>query len=276
MLMHGENAMCVPWAQRYQKGTPCMMGTFNKPVVCPILIGRTDEIAVFHKLIAEAKSSKGQVILLCGEASIGKSRLVAELKTEAATLGFQSLQGHCFPPDGSCPYTPLPDVLRPVFLHTSAAQFAMSVDAFACALAPLLPEIPLLFPEQACLPPLPPLGHEQEKRRLFAALACFFSTRAAAHPLLLIMEDMHWSDDTSLEFVQYLGRHCARQPLTVLLTYRSDEIGPSLRHWLAQMDRERLAQEIALTHLTRSESGAMLQATLKLKRPMPACSPVCC
>ncbi len=268
--------MCVPWAQRYQKGTPCMMGTFNKPVVCPILIGRTDEIAVFHKLIAEAKSSKGQVILLCGEASIGKSRLVAELKTEAATLGFQSLQGHCFPPDGSCPYTPLPDVLRPVFLHTSAAQFAMSVDAFACALAPLLPEIPLLFPEQACLPPLPPLGHEQEKRRLFAALACFFSTRAAAHPLLLIMEDMHWSDDTSLEFVQYLGRHCARQPLTVLLTYRSDEIGPSLRHWLAQMDRERLAQEIALTHLTRSESGAMLQATLKLKRPMPACSPVCC
>jgi len=87
---------------------------------------------------------------------------------------------------------------------------------------------------------------------------------------------MHWSDDTSLEFVQYLGRHYARQPLTVLLTYRSDEIGPSLRHWLAHMDRERLAHEIALAHLTHSETGAMLQAIFKLKRPVPAYSLVCC
>lgn len=253
-----------------------MMGAFNKLVVCPLLIGRTGEIAVFHKLIDEMKSGKGQVILLCGEAGIDTSRLVAELKTEAATLGFQSLQGHCFPTDRSCPYAPLLDVLRSVFLHTPAAQFAMSVDAFACALAPLLLEIPLLFPELASLPPLPSLDPEQEKRRLFAALARFFLTQAAAHPLLLIMEDMHWSDDTSLEFVQYLGRHYARQPLTVLLTYRSDEIGPSLRHRLAHMDRECLAHEIALTHLTRSETGAMLQAIFKLKRPGPAYSLVCC
>ena len=92
----------------------------------------------------------------------------------------------------------------------------------------------------------------------------------------VIKEDMHWSDDTSLECVQYQGRHYARQPLTVLLTYRSDEIGPSLRHWLAHMDRESLPHEIALTHLTHSETGAMLQAIFKLKRPVPACSLVCC
>lgn len=246
-----------------------MTGAFNQPVICPILIGRTDEIAVFHKLIDEVISGKGQICLLGGEAGIGKSRLVAELKTAVFAQGFQFLQGQCFPTDRSCPYAPLLDVLRSVFLHTPAAQFAMSVAPFARELAPLLPEVPLLFPELASLPPLPSLDPEQEKRRLFAALAHFFLTQAAAHPLLLIVEDMHWSDDTSLEFLQYLGRHCARQPLLVLLTYRSDEIGPSLRQWLAHVDRERLAHEIVLTHLTRSETGAMLQAIFKLQRPVP-------
>jgi len=118
----------------------------------------------------------------------------------------------------------------------------------------------------ARLSPLPSLDPEQEKRRLFAALARFFLSQAAARPLLLVVEDVHWSDDTSLEFLLYLARHCAREPLLVLLTYRSDEISPSLRHWLAQVDRGRLAQEIALTPFTRSETDTMLRAIFALQR----------
>jgi predicted ATPase len=103
------------------------------------------------------------------------------------------------------------------------------------------------------LPSLPPLDPEHEKRRLFAALAQFFLRQATKQPVLMIVEDLHWSDQTSLEFLHSLARHCAASSLLVLLTYRSDEVHPSLSHFLAHLDRERLAQELALAPLNRSE-----------------------
>jgi len=106
---------------------------------------------------------------------------------------------------------------------------------------------------------------EQEKHLLFTALAQFFTGQATKQPVLLIMEDIHWSDETSLEFLHYLSRRCTgigfaqEMPLQILLTYRSDEVRPGLRHFLAQLDRERLAQEISLNRLTRSDVDAMLR-----------------
>jgi tetratricopeptide (TPR) repeat protein len=243
-----------------------MTGAYNQPVVCSLLIGRADEIAVFHKRINEVISCSGQVALLCGEAGIGKSRLVAEIKAAAITQGFQSLQGHCFPGDRSCPYAPVLDLLRTVFLHTDVSQLGTFIAPFARELFHLLPEITQLFPDVAHLSSLPTLDPEQEKRRIFAVLARFFLSQAEVRPLLLVVEDIHWGDDISLEFLLYLARHCAGKPLLILLTYRSDEISPSLSHWLAQVDRERLAQEIVLTPFTRSETDTMLQTIFALQR----------
>jgi DNA-binding CsgD family transcriptional regulator len=244
-----------------------MKASFYQPVVCPVLIGRTPDLALLQLCIERVKSGKGQVVLLCGEAGIGKSRLVAEIKTEAFALGFQLLQGNCFPRDRSFPYAPLLDLLRSMFLTSSSAQIDALVGPFARELAPLLPDVIHLFPDLIVLPPLPSLDPEQEKRRLFAAMAHVFLSQAAERPLLLVVEDVHWSDDTSLEFLQYLARRCATQPLLVLLTYRSDEVHPTLSHWLAGLDREHLGQEVALTRLTRGETGAMLQAIFDLGRP---------
>src|SRR5438128_5239187 len=133
----------------------------------------------------------------------------------------------------------------------------------ASALSPLLPD---LLPLPSALSPLPPPDPEQEKRRLFAALALLFLRQATQQPVLLIVEDLHWSDQTSLDFLHYLARRCAASPLLVLLTYRSDEVHPSLSHFLVQLDRERLAQEFALAPLSRSEVSAMLQAIFELRR----------
>src|ERR1051326_1956666 len=130
-----------------QKGTLFMTRAFNKPVVCPLLIGRTDDIAFFHQLLDETKSGKGQVVLLGGEAGIGKSRLVTELKAEVFAQGFQVLQGNCFPTDHSCPYALRLDLLHSVFLHTHSTQLGSFVAPFARELTPLLPEITQLFPE---------------------------------------------------------------------------------------------------------------------------------
>jgi predicted ATPase len=94
--------------------------------------------------------------------------------------------------------------------------------------------------------------------------------QALKQPVLLIVEDMHWSDDTSLEYIHYLARRCAAHPLLVLLTYRSDEVRPRLRQWLAEFDRERLAQELSLSPLTHNHVDAMLRAILDVQRPIHA------
>src|SRR6266699_475192 len=236
---------------------------FGTPILCPVLIGRGAELTALRLLVDRARSGKGQIALLSGEAGIGKSRLVAEAKTYATAQGFLLLQGQCFPTDPSCPYAPLLELLRSHLATSSPEQAATEMGSLASALSTLLPD---LLPLPSDLPPLPPLDPEQEKRRLFAALAQLFHRQATKQPALLIVEDLHWSDETSLDFLYYLARRCLATPLLVLLTYRSDEVHPGLIHFLAQLDRERLAQECALAPLTRSEVSAMLHAIFNLRR----------
>src|SRR5579863_692584 len=118
----------------------------NKPIVCPVLIGRATDLTALHVLIDQTKQGEGHVALISGEAGIGKSRLVAEAKTYAATQGFLLLQGNCFPTDITYPYAPLLDLLRTLF----ASHLAANMELLARDIFPLLPE---LVPDQTV--PLP-------------------------------------------------------------------------------------------------------------------------
>jgi len=191
---------------------------------------------------------------------------VAEVKTYAASHDFLLLQGSCFPTDLSYPYAPLLDLLRSCLASHSSALPIAEVEPLVQAFLPLLSDVGYLLPDAPPASTLPPLDPEQEKRRRFEALTQFLTSQAGKHPVLLVMEDLHWSDDTSLEFLHYLARRCSAHPLLLLLTYRSDEMHPSLRHFLAQLDRERLAQEHSLARLTRDEVEAMLRAIFALSR----------
>ncbi len=88
----------------------------------------------------------------------------------------------------------------------------------------------------------------------------FFTEQATRQPLLFIIEDLHWSDETSLELLLYLARCCRDLPVLFVLTYRSDEVSPELRHSLVEFDREHLAQDFSLQRLDRAGVDAMLQA----------------
>jgi DNA-binding CsgD family transcriptional regulator/tetratricopeptide (TPR) repeat protein len=234
---------------------------FHKPVVCGVLIDRVNELATLYSLIDQANTGRGKIVLLSGEAGVGKSRLVAETKTSAASKGFLLLQGNCFQTDVSYPYAPLLDLLRSSAANQLVAAITSELAPFARDLYYLLPDILPISPDQAELPFSDP---EQEKYRLFSALTHFFISQASKQPVLLIIEDIHWSDDTSLEFLHALTRKCFAHHLLILLTYRSDEVRPSLRHFLAQLDRERLTHEIPLAPFTRSDVDAMLQAIFTL------------
>src|SRR5947207_9004758 len=104
---------------------------FDTPVLCPVLIGRAHDLTTLRLLVDRAKSGEGQVVLLSGEAGIGKSRLVSEIKTYARSHDFLIVQGSCFPTDYAIPYAPLLDLLRS---HFSSHRWALpdtGTEAFA-------------------------------------------------------------------------------------------------------------------------------------------------
>ncbi len=192
-------------------------------MIAPSLVGRADQLANLHLLVEGAKLGEGQIALISGEAGIGKSRLLGEVKTYTVAQGFRVLQGNCFPTDLTYPYAPLLDLLRSFYDFRPPAELAAAVKDLARDIFPLLPEL-VPAPTQT----QPSLEPEQEKRRLFAVLAAFFARLAADSPLLLIIEDVHWSDDTSLDFLHHLARRSRSLPLLLLVTYRQDENSPSL------------------------------------------------
>ena len=232
-----------------------MRNSIAPSTICPTLIGREKQLTTLQQRIGHAKEGEGGLSLISGEAGIGKSRLVAEAKAYAITQGFLLLQGNCFLTDLTCPYAPLLDLWRTFFAHPSAAISSVDIEKFACDLFPLLPELvsdPIL-PSSSGDP-------EQEKRRLFAVMANFVLRLARQQPVLMIVEDLQWSDETSLDFLHILARRSVSEPLFLLVTYRDDEAHQSLRKWLAQLDRERLTQEIRLMSLAHNEVDAMLSA----------------
>src|SRR5579864_4144752 len=174
---------------------------FDTSVVCPVFIGRTAALASFERIVEQVGNGRGQMVLVSGEAGIGKSRLVAEAKASVGQERARFLQGACFEQDRALPFAPLLDMLRTLLVSQSR-------DASLRSLAPLAPELIKLLPELALwLPdvtPTPLLSPEQEKHRLFVALTSFVLEQTNQSPVLLVIEDLHWSDDTSLEFLRGL------------------------------------------------------------------------
>jgi DNA-binding CsgD family transcriptional regulator/tetratricopeptide (TPR) repeat protein len=233
----------------------------NKPVVCPTIVGRATELAALHAIVQEVEEGQSRFLLLNGEAGIGKSRLVAAVKTEASSRGFLVLQGNCFQRDLTSPYAPLLDLLRLYIANQPPEVRKAELQPFAQELLPVLPDLVTLDPDRVMLPTS---GPEQEKRRLFVALTTILTKQAARRPLMLVIEDIHWGDESSLEFLQYFMRHSISYPWLVLLTYRSDEVHPTLINWLAQQDRERRALEFSLECISKRDVDEMLAAIFDL------------
>ena len=255
---------------------------FDHPIVSSILIGRAAQVAAIDQRLTQAAAGRGQIVLVSGDAGIGKSRLVAETSAlflarwpRPAGAAPAILRGQCFEQDRALPYGPVLDLLRGLLNAYPAAQRDRLGRLVAPELGRLLPELAGLRPQ---LPP-PPAAEspEQEKRRLFEALLQLFVQLTGpaggpepAVPLLLIVEDLHWCDDTSLDLLLYLARHLAAQPILLLLTYRSDELHAPLRHFLADLARARLAIDLPLDRLSLGETDSLIRAIFPQSQPVRA------
>jgi DNA-binding CsgD family transcriptional regulator len=222
---------------------------------------------MLERALMAAQRNEGQCLVITGEAGVGKSRLLKEIHHRAEAEHFLTLLGYCFEQDVSFPYAPLVDALRTHFGQRSPPEIGAMLGSNASEIVKLVPELALILPDLRSTPALDP---EAEKRRLFEALTQFLIHLTTAQPLLITLEDLHWSDEISLDFLQVFVRRLAAHPIFLLLSYRHEEASPRLTHLLAQFDRERLVNEIILSPLTRADVGAMLHAIFDLPDPVKA------
>ena len=237
----------------------------SQSVVSPVLLGRSEYLRVLRAAIEQAVRGAGKVVLVSGEAGIGKSRLIAEARRQAGEPGtaMRVVQGLCFEPDRALPFAPFLDLLQSWCLAPLPHTPVDDLREFAPDLIKLVPDLASIFP--GC-PEAPRLDPEQEQRRLFQALTHSFTRLAAGSPLLLVIEDVHWADDTSLALLLQLARRIADQPILLLVSYRADEVGSQLAHLLAELDRQRLVTELALIPLAPAEIAEMVRAILAGQR----------
>ena len=219
------------------------------------MIGRGPYIEVLRQACQQARLGQGQTIMLAGEAGVGKSRLVAEVSAIGLEAGFSVLQADCFESGDALPYAPLLDLLRGLLANPGSDSPTAALTPFASDLTQLLPELASLWPDA---PPAAPMEPQRAQQRHFQAVAQFLARRKS--PLVLIIEDLHWADESTLEFLLYFASRVVGQPILLLLTYRSDEPNPVFQLFAAKLERARLAAELTLARLPAAKVELMIRA----------------
>lgn len=246
-----------------------MAGLIDANVLCRTLIGRDAHLEQFSRVLASATSAAGTAIAISGEPGVGKSRLTAELRTLAAAHQppFDITSGSCFEFDTTTPYAPIVDMLRSCLLEKSPEQVRACAGADGPELLRILPELSAALPDVE-----PPVAREpeQDKRRLFNAISNVLLRLSASSPLLLVLEDVHWSDDASMEFLLQFARRLPTARIVIVINFRANETQPSLRRLLTQLERERVLIDWPLDRLSAEQVSDMLATIFDLGDAPPA------
>jgi DNA-binding SARP family transcriptional activator len=227
------------------------------------LVGRDAELARIHAAIPGLDSESGRLLLVTGDAGIGKSRVVEEVAAEAERRGWRVVAAGCHQTEQVLPMRPLVDALRAV----DVAGRRDLVDALTPALRA---ELWRLLPELAEAGHVPP-AEVQHPVRMFEAMAELLGSLAASRPLALVIEDLHWADEMTLRFLGFLGRRLGKVPLLLLGTARDDELedAPTLRLLIDEVEREGFGARVVLRPLTRAHTAALVRV-LSERRRTPA------
>ncbi|MGQ0604900.1 MAG: ATP-binding protein [Anaerolineales bacterium] len=216
------------------------------------LIGRQREWAELSHALYSARAGKGGLLLLAGEAGVGKTRLADEcLKCSGLLTLSGAASEHSTPP-----YGPLIAALR-AYLRLAPQGFA------PCRL--LIKYLALILPELGLAPA------EGDRAALFESIRCALATIARAGPAVLFFDDLQWADNATLELLPPLASELAEARLLIVGVYRSDEIprGHPIRKLRHDLRRARQLREIAVEPLDR-DATAELAARVLNQEPGPA------
>lgn len=259
---HTTSALAL-WKTVAVPSTPrAMLWPVETRSVSPVFVGRSDELGALDEALTRAGAAEPQALLLGGEAGVGKTRLVEEFATAACRRGAVVALGGCVEigADG-LPFAPFSSALRTLR--------AVLPDEWAAAAAGQEEELARLLPE---LGEATTSRHdEQGTARLFELAARLLERIAADRTVVLVLEDLHWSDASTRHLLAYLLRTLRTGRLVVLATYRSDDIHRRhpLRPLLAELDRLRTVHRLELARFTREEVGRQIAGILAAE-PDPA------
>jgi DNA-binding CsgD family transcriptional regulator/tetratricopeptide (TPR) repeat protein len=216
------------------------------------MIARSTQLAELEAALADAAEGSAAVAFVAGESGVGKTRLLTELMRRAHHAGALVLAGETidFGDESELPYLPLVAALRPL---------ARSGDA--ALTAPLLEAAAPLFPGAAGpAPGTQPAADEGGQARLFEALLSLLDALGRDRPVLLVLEDLHWADRSTLAALAFLARSLTGERAVVVASYRPDELrrGHPLRSLLAQLESAPRVRRVALAPLTRDELAEQL------------------
>ena len=201
------------------------------------IVGREREREILRDQLACMLDGRGRLVLVSGEAGIGKTSLVEDLAHAPAARGCLVLRGHAYDLSVTPAYGPWVDLLR---------RYPAGADG--------LPEPPAFVED------VQSAAAAGSREALFSAAAAFFADVAQAQPLLLILEDLHWADQDSLDFLRFLARQLDDRRILVVATYRSDEL--HRRHplyvLLPALVRESGAERLVVQRLDIDGSSALI------------------
>src|SRR4051812_12623278 len=240
----------------------------GRTLVSPVFIGREAELATLTAALDAAVGGDPAVVLLSGEAGVGKTRLVEEAAERASEAGAGGGAGSCIEMGGGRPAVgPPPPAVRPLPLaHASRSLMrATSPEELDEFIGPARSELGQVLPD---LDPDGALGRaplgEGGTARLLELVVGVIERLAADRPLMFVIEDLHWADRSTLDLVALLVRVLHGARVLVVVSFRSDELHRShpLRPLVTGWERVRAVQRIELPRLGRAEVAQQLEAIL--------------
>jgi DNA-binding CsgD family transcriptional regulator/tetratricopeptide (TPR) repeat protein len=217
------------------------------------MVGREADLRRVLSVLDTVAQGHGRLVLLAGEAGVGKTRLAREVLVRARAAGVQSLVGRCFEQHSGAGFFP--------FTEAFGAAFAEAPTGFQADVRSRWPELRSVVPD---------FGSPGEANRevtqlhVFRAAAGFLQALADANPVVLLLDDLHWADSTSLILLLYLARHIDDTCVMILGTYRDTEVGRRhpIQATLREVIRERLVEEVDLRRLDIAGTMALIQMRL--------------
>ena len=229
------------------------------------LVDRTGEMNALKEAVYKAVHGEGCLVLVQGEAGIGKTRLLREVGAYAKSRGVQVLYGRCpalFRMDGVPPYIIWKEVIKDYLETCTLEHLDRVIGYYPAEVAKLVPEI---SQKLRTIPQSFQISPEQEQNRLFEAVSQFITNISREAPLLVILDDLQWTDPSSLLLLHYLARGVEKMSMLLLGAYRSTDIDDKhpLTAVLAELNRERLPQEIQLKRMSLSDVSEMVRNILE-------------
>lgn len=218
------------------------------------IIARKKELSFLLEKLEAALHGEGSVVFITGAAGIGKTRLVRELRHDAARCGFQWFAGK-YEKSGNHPYAAWIDMLKGYVQQKNATSLHVLMGPYTAQLASIVPEV---MPRANSTSSVALQDSEIDSSRLLEAWTHLFIKISSEAPLVLFLDDVQWAG--SLEPLHYLARNIGNQRVLVLVAYRDDELKMNPGPWktVLAMNRERLFHRLPLEALEQKEVAQLV------------------